>query len=152
MTCSPVTQSRSTRGQYRRATVDDVDGGAEGSSPAGSVDFSRSGAGAGNFSFGVVHVGGVGVRTARLPARLATGRRRARGRTRSAAAYQGSSTHAISDDDVDGGGGRKLRTTATTVTCSPPSGAINEGTVCTAVVDDTDGGMKSSPSGTVTSE
>src|SRR6185437_6255958 len=41
------------------------------------------------------------------------------------------------------------RTTSTTVTCSPSTVAINQGTVCVASVDDTDAGSPSAPAGTV---
>ncbi len=62
-------------------------------------------------------------------------------------AYSGSATHKISD------GGFDLtvtkRTTATAVSCSPGSVALNEGSSCTATVSDTDGGTKSFPSGSV---
>ncbi|HYI67214.1 MAG TPA: hypothetical protein VEW95_09840, partial [Candidatus Limnocylindrales bacterium] len=42
------------------------------------------------------------------------------------------------------------RTTMTTVSCTPASVVVNEPTVCTATVTDTDQGQKADPTGTVT--
>src|SRR2546425_338156 len=43
----------------------------------------------------------------------------------------------------------QLRTTTTTVTCNPPSVAVNQATTCTATVTDTSSGPPTAPTGTV---
>ena len=107
---------RSTRARVCTATVDDTDGGLK-SSPSGSVDFSRSGAGTGELQQRVLHLGGDAMLDKLvLPGRLPADRGHW-ARTRSTGAYQGSATApATSDDDVDLAVTK--RDTETTVTCA----------------------------------
>jgi hypothetical protein len=58
--------------------------------------------------------------------------------------------HAISADNTGSPITVNLRSTSTSVSCADASIAINQGTLCTATVSDTNGGGATAPAGTVT--
>ena len=89
--------------------------------------------------------GGLGLRQQLLPGRLPA-RPPAPAPTPSPPTTAGSALHAVSGDDFDTMTVSRA-STATTVELRPASVAINQGSVCTVTVDDTDGGLKSNPAG-----
>ena len=130
------------------ATVDDIDAGQK-SDPSGTVSFSSSNATGGVF-------GSLGASCTLVPdlnpltftssCTVAYTGDTAQTDTISATYDEASSPLHASSSGTDTIV-VTTRDTQTTLTCVPSTVAINQGTVCTAVVDDIDGGTKSSPPG-----
>ena len=141
VSCTPASVAIN-QGTVCVATVDDVDQGQR-SSPTGQVDFSSDKPGV--FSSPSCTLAAtdsdssscqVGYRpTADAGTHTITG------------AYQGTTLHQPSSGTFAVTVTR--RDTDTSVSCTPASVAINQGTVCVATVDDVDQGQRSSPTGQV---
>ena len=129
------------------ATVSDTDGGSK-SDPAGSVDWTRSGAGTGIFSAPSCALVSDGAATFTSSCQVTYTPTGGAGEHTVTGTYNEASSalHASSagSDDIT----VTQRTTSTVVDCQEPR-AINEPATCTATVSDTDGGSKSDPDGSV---
>ncbi len=143
VSCSPGSVALN-EGSSCTATVSDTDGGTK-SFPSGSVSFGSDNPGtfAPGTSCTLAQVGATSTSSCSVTYTPTANA----GTHKLSGAYSGSATHKISDGSFDLTVTK--RTTATAVSCSPGSVALNEGSSCTATVSDTDGGTKSFPSGSV---
>ena len=141
VTCSPASV---VINQASTCTAAVSDASAAGTSirPTGTVNFSKAAGDAGT----------LGAASCTLPASGAnqcsvTYTPSATGSSTITGSYGGDTNHLTSSDDDTVTAAK--RATATTVTCTSPV-AINQGSTCSATVDDTDVGTKGIPAGTVT--
>ena len=143
VTCAPASVAIN-QGTVCTAKVDDVDVGQR-SNPTGDVNFSSDGTG--TFSSPSCTLAPIAADTDSSSCQVGYRPTAGAGTHNVTGAYQGSTLHESSQDafplEVT------KRDTETTVTCAPASVAINQGTVCTAKVDDVDVGQKSNPTGDV---
>jgi large repetitive protein len=146
VTCSPSTipaQDTTTC----HAVVADVDFGTK-SDPSGSVTFSVSGGSNTDFDSTTCTLATPTASSSSCdvhytPSAVGSGTHTIN------ASYGGSSLHTASSDPDGFAVTVTTRATQTSVTCAPSTVAINQGSVCTAQVDDTDTGTRSNPAGTV---
>ena len=149
VTCSPASVALN-QASTCNVQVDDTAAGTK-SNPTGTVNFSRAGAGTGTFSSATCTLTPIAADpdsshcTTSVTYTPTTG---ANVHTVNAA-YAGASPHAASSDPDGFDLTVNLRSTATTVTCSPASVALNQASTCDVQVDDTAAGTKSNPTGTV---
>ena len=145
--CVPATVAIN-QGTVCTATVEDTDAGTK-SDPSGNVNFTRLGAGTGTFSSSfctLVSDGNAATFTSSCQVTYTP--TSGAGIHTINGAYQGSPTHAVSNDDFDIA--VNLRSTSTSLSCVPPVQQVGQNITCTATVTDTDpSGSKSDPSGTV---
>ena len=129
------------------ATVTDTDGGSK-SDPAGSVDFLETGVGTGTFSAASCTLVSDGAATFTSSCSVTYTPATGAGTHTVRADYNeaSSSLHATSfgTDSIT----VTERSTSTAVTCTGPVG-LDQGSLCTATVTDTDAGSKSDPTGIV---
>ena len=148
VTCVPASVAVN-QGSVCTATVSDTGTGTQ-SDPTGSVDFTRSGAGTGTFSAAscaLVPDSNAGTFTSSCQVTYTPTAVAGVHIVRADYNEASSAVHATSfgTDDIT----VTLRDTDTSVSCVPATVALNQGSVCTATVDDVDQGQKSNPAGTV---